>query len=67
MVKLLVLARFHVERCRLWAIIKTKVEKGEKRSEERMSDVRLHGCPRSTHIYGYAYVRTRMCPTRSLY
>ena len=35
---------------------KAKMEKEEKRSEERESDVHVHGCSRSTHIYGSTHV-----------
>ena len=34
------------------------------RSEERVSDVRVHGCPRSTHVYGYTYVDVCTLPGR---
>ena len=27
-------------------------EERQKKSEERVSDVRVHDCPRSTHVYG---------------
>ena len=45
---------------------KDKMEQEEKkrRSEERVSDVRVHGCPRSTHIYGYTYVDVYTLPGR---
>ena len=60
---------FSVESCRLWAIIRTIWRrKREKRSEEKVSDVRVHGCSRSTHIYGFTrYIRRCMHSTRSLY
>ena len=32
-----------------------------KRSEERVSDVRVHGCSRSAHIYDYTYVVVDVC------
>ena len=48
---------FHVESCRLWAIINTRWgKKRNKKSEERVSDVCVHGCSRSTPIYGHTYV-----------
>ena len=45
---------------------KDKMEKEEKkrRSEGKMSDVRVHGFPRSTHIYGYTYVDVCTLPDR---
>ena len=43
---------------------KSRMEKGEKkRSEKRVSDVRVHGCPRSTNIYGYTYVDVCSLPS----
>ena len=39
-------------------------EEGKKRSEERVADVRMHGCPRSTPIYGYIYVDVYTLPGR---
>ena len=36
----------------------------KKRGEERASDVRVHGCSRSTHIYGYTYVAVCTLPGR---
>ena len=42
-----------------------KMEKEEKkRSEEGVSDVRVHGCSRSTHINGYTYVDVCTLPSR---
>ena len=46
---------------------KNKMEEEERnRSEERVSDVRVHGCPRSTHIYGYTYVGACALPVRCI-
>ena len=44
---------------------KMEKEERKKRNEERVGDVLVHGCSRSTHIYGYTYVD--MYPSRSLY
>ena len=45
---------------------KDKMEKEErkKRSEERVSDVRVHRCSRANHIYGYTYVDVCTLPGR---
>ena len=43
----------------MWAITNDKVDKEErkKRSEDRVSDVRVNGCPRLIRMYySYAYV-----------
>ena len=39
-------------------------EERKKRSEERVSDVRVDGCPRSTRIYGHTYVDVCALPGR---
>ena len=42
-----------------------KMEKEEKkRSEDRVSDVRVHVCSGSTYIYGYSYVDVCTMPGR---
>ena len=44
---------------------KGQMEKEEKkRSEERVSDVRVHGCSQLTHIYGYTCVDVCTLPGR---
>ena len=39
-------------------------EERKKRTEERVIDVRVYGCPRSTHIYGYTYADVYTLPGR---
>ena len=60
--------RFHVERLPLVGHHEDKMQKKErkKRSDERVSDVRVHGRPRSSHIYGYTYVDVCILPGRCM-
>ena len=62
--------RFHVESCRVWGIkIETRWRIERRRGgvgelEEGVSDVCVHGCRRSTDIYGYTYVDVCILPSR---